>query len=380
MIDHEKVNKELEQKYLDYAKSTGPMNRERVEAAISQLYDAAGMPPPKEFIYVGSPAQLAAFDHTMKQVEDPANSTNSVREAITKVCCEKHSMACISLAVYEGPQSIGDLNGLVGENILTPLISEANNTRNWPENLLAEIGSIVAAKTAKTAKVDLPQMTNLTTQATCTWGHMDWGHVALDKAVVTADDPIDVMQQVAEQFPTVQSEYDLHEAGFWQPYREFAVISERPVSISLDDEGRLHNDDNAAILYPDGWGVYAVGGVIVDEQIVMRPETQTIKQITDEENEEVKRVRIEKFGWNRFIAETDAEVADSRVNPIENTKEMLIKSAEANITALVCHCTSTARVYALEVPPSTTSCEEAQTWLWANDRTRYEQPRIIGRS
>ena len=52
-------------------------------------------------------------------------------------------------------------------------------------------------------------------------------------------------------------------AGWAVPYEDVCFISERPCEIHMDEEGRLHNDKDAAIKYPDGWGVYAWHGVRV---------------------------------------------------------------------------------------------------------------------
>jgi hypothetical protein len=48
--------------------------------------------------------------------------------------------------------------------------------------------------------------------------------------------------------------------GWWWPFENVAVLTERPVEVHLDDEGRLHNQDAAALVYPDGWEIWAVHG------------------------------------------------------------------------------------------------------------------------
>jgi hypothetical protein len=169
--------------------------------------------------------------------------------------------------------------------------------------------------------------------------------------------------------------------GWWAPYDTLAVCQRRPLAIHRDDQFRLHSESGMAIQYRDGWGFYAWHGVRLGhdgEQIILRPQTQTIEQIDADENEEVRRIRIERFGWLRYLAETNAEVVHSRRNDIENTKEMLCRRGPMQV--LVCHCPSTARVYALEVPREIATCEQAQNWLWNADGSRYGAARIIGRS
>ena len=104
-----------------------------------------------------------------------------------------------------------------------------------------------------------------------------------------------------------------------------------------------------------------INGVLVDEQIVMRPETQTVEQISKEENAEIKRIRAERYGWNRYLSGINAERIDKRRNDIEGTREYLYSADDMKI--LLCVCPSTAKVFSLEVDGSVTTCEQAQNYL-----------------
>lgn len=61
--------------------------------------------------------------------------------------------------------------------------------------------------------------------------------------------------------------------------------------------------------------VWAVHGVRVSRQVVEAPETLTVEQILGEENTEVRRVMIERFGAERLIAEAEAELLDEVHEP-----------------------------------------------------------------
>ena len=139
-------------------------------------------------------------------------------------------------------------------------------------------------------------------------------------------------------------------------------VSRKPTEIHFNDNDQLHNESGMSCEFADGWGIYSINGVAVDEQIVMRPETQTIQQIRDEQNEEVKRIRIERRGWDTYLAEIGAELIDERRNDIEGTREYLFK-ADDDMRALLCACPSTHKEFVLEVPPETETCEDAQAWL-----------------
>jgi hypothetical protein len=149
--------------------------------------------------------------------------------------------------------------------------------------------------------------------------------------------------------------------GWWWPFRGICFLADRPSAVHMRD-GRLHCEDGPAVAFRDGWSTYAIGGVQVDEQIVLRPETQTLAQLRSERNAEVKRIRIERFGWPRYLDEGGAHVLDARDNDIEATHEAVMRTTDGK-TVLVCACPSTARVYALEVPSAVTTCAAAQAWL-----------------
>lgn len=155
----------------------------------------------------------------------------------------------------------------------------------------------------------------------------------------------------------------------WGPrflHEKFAVVSRLPLERHfVEGEGGrldLHRDDGPAVSYADGLKLWYVNGVKVDEQIVMNPQTQTIEQIRSEENAEVRRIRIERYGWEAYLDNAGAKVLDVRTNEIEQTKEALMDAGEDG-RVLVCACPSTARVYAMRVPAEITTCAEAQRWL-----------------
>jgi hypothetical protein len=164
----------------------------------------------------------------------------------------------------------------------------------------------------------------------------------------------------------------LTRAGWSWMHREFCIVCDRPELVRYERVGevgsvpvpglRLHCEDGPSVRWRDGWSLWHIHGVAVDEQIVLRPHTQTIEQIRGEQNEEVRRIRIERYGWDRYLREVGAVVVDTRRNDIEATREALMRTPDGE-TVLVCACPSTARVYALEVPSEIQTCEAAQAWL-----------------
>src|SRR5262249_57398280 len=51
-------------------------------------------------------------------------------------------------------------------------------------------------------------------------------------------------------------------------------------------------------------------GVPVDERIAFRPETITVPEVLGERNAELRRVLLERFGFERFMREAGAAIVD----------------------------------------------------------------------
>lgn len=104
-------------------------------------------------------------------------------------------------------------------------------------------------------------------------------------------------------------------------------------------------------------------GVPVTAQIAFFPETLTGPAILAERNAELRRVMIERVGFEKFIREVKAEVLDTDQDrggrrellriPLENDEAIVIVSVL---------CPSTGRQYLVRVPPGTRTCHQAVAW------------------
>lgn len=153
------------------------------------------------------------------------------------------------------------------------------------------------------------------------------------------------------------------------------VLADRP-TVCLNDENNLHNAEGPAVSWSDGTRLWFNDGHQMDEcgkRIVMEPHKLTTTQILQIRNEETRRLAIERFGWEKFIAEADCPVIDQRRNDVDNTVEMLVgpprhgfderSAVSVGPNRMVLFCRSTGRQYFLSVPRDVTSCAEAQAWM-----------------
>lgn len=97
---------------------------------------------------------------------------------------------------------------------------------------------------------------------------------------------------------------------WWAPWEGVCILSDRPRHVSFDDQGRLHHELGAAVRFSDGWGVHAIHGVRVPDFVIEKPEQITVKVIEAEQNAEVRRIMVNRFGMARYIRESGATAID----------------------------------------------------------------------
>jgi hypothetical protein len=118
-------------------------------------------------------------------------------------------------------------------------------------------------------------------------------------------------------------------------------------------------------------------GVAVSERIAFRPDTLTVEEILSEANAEVRRVMLERVGFEWFFQHARAEVLDRDRDP--GGERHLLRVPLPEDEPLVClsvYCPSTGRRYVLRVPPTMTTCRQAAAWMAGFDDPEDYRPRI----
>jgi hypothetical protein len=118
-------------------------------------------------------------------------------------------------------------------------------------------------------------------------------------------------------------------------------------------------------------------GVPVSERIAFRPETITVAEVLGERNAELRRVLLERFGFERFMQEAGAAVVD-RDRDAGGERQLLRLKLEGD-EDLVCvsvNCPSTGRRYLLRVPPTMQTCRQAVAWTAGFDDPELYKPLV----
>jgi len=157
-------------------------------------------------------------------------------------------------------------------------------------------------------------------------------------------------------------------------HRDFAFVSDLPVRLLLNDQGRPHASDGPCCQWADGTALYAVHGMPVPAHLFEHPEALTAEAIEGQRHAELRRIMIERYGTGRFMRDSGARVADH--DPHFGTlyrKELLGDEPIAMVA--VRNATPEPdgryRKFFLRVPPSTATARAAVAWTFGLDAGDY---------
>lgn len=185
-------------------------------------------------------------------------------------------------------------------------------------------------------------------------------------------------------------------------HEKFCIVADFPVTLKADSNSRPHCEDGPSYEWRDGWKLYHWHGMRVSEQIIEQPESITAEAISQEANQEVRRVMIERMGWTRFCAVTQMRVlhrdrleAKFPTVPVSDLVEPGTRFVteyrdgveEAELLEAVgitdfenrplrfvrLTDPSTGRQYVLRVPHGMTRCYEAVGWTFGKSEADYKK-------
>ncbi|WP_405793069.1 DUF6745 domain-containing protein [Streptomyces sp. NBC_01506] len=323
-------------KWRGVAAATGAADRPAAEAGIRLAYRTAGLTEPERIIWADSPlAGLAA-------VRSLTDQGRSVREEVrTKPWADERRRIHDEL----GPAGWAEWWGVTGARLW-------DTTRALAERIRTGITDALATDDA-----DLPETRQLLLDAVL--GQHDAAWLA---AFDGRGDRLTGLAEVAAH------------AGWWWPYERVTVVCERPVELHRDETGRLDRGDGPALAYPDGFALYAWRGMPVPADFLAELTSLDPARIRAEENAELRRVMLEFYGYDRYLAESDAKPISKDETGI--LWRIALDDDEDVVMVEVVNSTpepdGTSRTYWLRVPPSTRTAKEGVAWTFGLDAQAYE--------
>jgi hypothetical protein len=336
--------------------AVGRADRAATEGAVRAAYRAAGLPEPEEVRWFDSP--LAAV-----QAAGRPEYGASVRDAVRTGPWERTRRR-----VYErlGAPGWAELWSATGGELwphtqaLTDRIHGAVLDRLAPEpEAGAERGERAAALAARTG-VRLALLDAVLGQHDAPW--------------LAAFDATGELSGLSELSALSQL---ARGAGWWWPYERVALLTERPTELHRDEAGRLDRADGPALAYADGFALHAWRGMPVPPGFLASLGELTPQRIRAEDNAELRRVMLEHYGYERYLADSGAE-------PLHRDEtgvlwRIQLPDDEPVVMVEVVNSTAepdgTFRTYWLRVPPGTRTARAGVAWTFGVSEEEYRPER-----
>ncbi|MGI5165738.1 DUF6745 domain-containing protein [Spirillospora sp. CA-253888] len=308
---------EIRAEWLRHALSTERADRPAAEAAITELYRLAGQAPPR-FVWVDSPGAAAAAA--------PADRPFTIRPGDLP---DTWPVASRLATVVSGFRA--GLDRRVGRPWAVPTWG------SLPEPRLVDLEAALLDGVLLQEVIDdavrdplrlfvrdqvcTPLATMLRERAGASPGLAWHGqHDAYWVAHYDVQQRLGLARYSAEQWHQFRLWVALaRSCGWWWPYDEVCVVSERPVAVHTEPmpgrtqgERRLHRPDGPAVRYADGWGLHSWHGTRVPEWVITDP---TAERIGGEPNVEVRRCAIERIGWDAYLGQAGMRLVSTAPDP-----------------------------------------------------------------
>jgi hypothetical protein len=334
--------------YADRRGRTPTQDRDKIERAIHKIYHMARIPVPEKRVWLPSPkAQITSGDLSVRKDLWDATVGSMLNQSITVM--ESGDWVRLVSSIWERPRRN------IGIRVANLLYGDGRSPSPW-------------------AREEEPHSI---TYENSFMGGFDAGMVALLK----------YFGEVLgfEWCKKVAAFETLLGVGFWWPFRDRVIISELP-EIYCDDRGNFHRDNGLAIEWPNSTGFYFSHGVRVPDFIITNPEKISIEGIQHEGNAEVRRVMIQKMGWDRWLRDSGAKPIHSddfgtlyRIQvEVKVRDEFSWRDPEREESICLVKVTNSTpepdgsfRDYILRVPPDMRRAKQAIAWTFGLSEDQY---------
>ncbi|MEU6356084.1 DUF6745 domain-containing protein [Streptomyces sp. NPDC047072] len=321
-----------------YATATVPADRAAAEHGVRQAYRLAGLVEPEHVVWADSPRAAVTL---IRQLTDRGPS---VREAVrnapwaaerARLHAELGAAGWSAHWAATGERLWASVQPLV-DRITTGILEDAVGRDTGKE--AAELRLLLLD--AVLGQHDAPWLA----------------------AFPTDDGPLGALAEVCRS------------AGWWWPFARVAVLTERPVALHRDEAGRLDHGAGPALAYPDGFALHAWRGMAVPAAFLAELSTLTPERIRAEENAELRRVMLEYYGYDRYLADSDAQPVHRdetgilwRIDLVDDEAVVMVEVVNSTPEPDGTH-----RTYWLRVPPTTRTAKEGVAWTFGLVSEVYE--------
>ncbi|MEW1615589.1 MULTISPECIES: DUF6745 domain-containing protein [unclassified Streptomyces] len=319
----------------DVAAATGAADRPAAEEGVRRAYRTAGLAEPGRIVWAQSPRAA------VEAVGKLADAGRSVREEVrTRPWAEERRRMYDEL----GPAGWSALWSATGAQLW-------ETTAALAERIRSGVVADLAPRPQDESGVRLVLLDAVLGQHDAAW-------------LAAFDGRGDRLTGLAEV---------ARNAGWWWPYENAVVITERPEVLHRDEAGRLDHGEGPALAYRDGFALYAWRGMPVPAAFLAELASLTPQRIREEGNAELRRVMLEYYGYDRYLTESGAEPVHRDETGI--LWRIALEGDEDVVMVEVVNSTpepdGTHRTYWLRVPPATRTAKEGVAWTFGLDGAAY---------
>jgi hypothetical protein len=369
-------------------------DRKMAEKYINDVYSIAGLEPPKFKIWLSSPYSGVIGFVLLKQVMEQVGD-KGVAQVIAQVIAQIRAQVVAQFRAQVGDkvwsQALNQIWFRVGNQVGYQVRNQVsdqvkNQVKNHVDNKVENqvwfrVGNKVGDKVRDQAlnKIWFQVGNQVMDQVgehimTQVWAKtFQCGYGIYDVNFLSFYDYFDneVLYNLNKIRPLINlSKY----VGWWWPFENVVIFTDKPIFVCCDDRGRLHHENRMALEYSDGFGIYSWHGIRVSEQIIMKPETIRLDQVVKENNQEIRRVMLDRYGWDRVLYDLCASVEheDNTGKLISTYRLGEYLDGEDEIAKFVLVVDpSTNRKYSLRVPPETKTAREGVAWTFGQKEDEY---------
>ena len=317
---------EYRDKWLAIGLSTSPTDRKKAEQIIDEVYLAGGLATPKFKIWVQSPYRGALAAAMLPQIfKWGAQVRNQVRNQVydqvgdqVRAQVGAQVRAQVGEQVYDQvydqvcAQVYNQVRAQVYNQVRAQVYNQVraqvyNQVRNQVRNqVYDQVGDQVRAQ----VRAQVGEQVN-----NCGYGLHDASWLGFYDFFAEVLE----LKCCSKLIPLINiSKF----CGWWWPFENAVIFTEKPIELHRDARNRLHNLDGYAVSYSDGWGVYAIHGVRVPEKYILTPaEKIDPKEVLAEPNAEVRTAVIKKCGFQHFLK----HLKSKKISMSENGKAELLE-------------------------------------------------------
>jgi hypothetical protein len=375
--------------------ATGLANREAAQAAISDAYRMAGLEPPRQWIWFGSP--LAGCIGAWMLITKLVVGKNQVRDQIENEIWDQvrdHVEGLVYAQV--GNQLEAQGRNPVRDEVLTQVqyevwerveeqvwdqVEEQVEEQIWGQiekQVWDQVGEQVEEQVRDQVEDEVwNQVWHQIREEI--WDQIDnaryGGHNTNWLAFLDLFRRMKRVQGPERLEPLMRLAAN---AGWWWPFERACIITERPTRLLRDTVHRLHCAEGPALTYPDGWALYRWHGLLIPAWFIEEKQRITPDAIDAEANAELRRVMLEIFGFDRYIAARGASLIaeDECLGLPRQLFEIDLKGEPVRVLRVVngtVEADGRQRQFHLGVPLECNTPHEAAAWSYGRPMTEYRE-------